>query len=670
MGLLNSRWYNGTMPHAQQIKLRTFGNKTNISFLTEIEGTIKADVPKSTQAVVNTHTTQIDSLNNELERVKKLEESTVSTVVTDKDFVVVEQTSNGYFEDVELKGRTLVNIGKFSELFAESGCTKLSNGVFRLESKNGACRFDSNRLKEPCTVMLIPNNKEPYTVHTMNGSANITVYGKQIGAFTTCLDNPEITRIRVYSESTSNTPIDMTMLILANKIDNFNYVNYFEGLESVGEGTDEIVVSSVSNGIVYENIPTKKGSYISDTGVFEPNSNATAFDYLEIVPGITYGIFTSKYTTIAHRVCYFDKDRKFVESELLNSIPSKFKVDDRKVRYIAGHFATNTYDSELKMNIFIKDDKSISQTDKKQPLFLDDADNTWKKPILDELSTVKKGSDGKYRYYKRGEKVVLDGSENWKYHSSKENTSFFQLVVNNFNLPTNDNIIAPIINDKFKNVAGNTGFNNDIECIYLDSRKNLSIRMSKSKLETQDVAGFKKWLQANPVTVVYQLHEEKVYECTNIDLITYANETNYIVKSGVLSPKTTLKVHSNIGNVVNLLQKKVSLLESNINGYMVTQNRLQLNSTYSADQSNFRINVSVVNGREFEVELDYDLLKLIKANVLVGRDNYDRIKIEEILDFYVGIGKIDYCMWDEIWLIMELQHNPPIEEAPQDEVIK
>ena len=35
------------LPHDQQIKLRTFANKTNISFLTEIEGTIKAQVPKS-----------------------------------------------------------------------------------------------------------------------------------------------------------------------------------------------------------------------------------------------------------------------------------------------------------------------------------------------------------------------------------------------------------------------------------------------------------------------------------------------------------------------------------------------------------------------------------------------------------------------------------------------
>ncbi len=98
------------LPHSQQVKLRTFASKTNISFLTEIEGTIKAQVPKSLGATVNTHTEQINNLNKELDRVKKLEESTVSTVTTESDFTTVEATSNGYFEDVKLEGKTLVNL--------------------------------------------------------------------------------------------------------------------------------------------------------------------------------------------------------------------------------------------------------------------------------------------------------------------------------------------------------------------------------------------------------------------------------------------------------------------------------------------------------------------------------------------------------------------------------
>lgn len=50
------------MPNNQQVKLRTFANQTNISFLTEVEGTIKADVAKSISASVNSNTQEISDL--------------------------------------------------------------------------------------------------------------------------------------------------------------------------------------------------------------------------------------------------------------------------------------------------------------------------------------------------------------------------------------------------------------------------------------------------------------------------------------------------------------------------------------------------------------------------------------------------------------------------------
>ena len=102
---------------------------------------------------------------------------------------------------------------------------------------------------------------------------------------------------------------------------------------------------------------------------------------------------------------------------------------------------------------------------------------------------------------------------------------------------------------------------NDIEGMFINYNKDCILRVNKAKLPTQDIEGFKQWLQANNVTVVYQLAQEKIYECTNIDLITYANETNYIVECRAIAPKTTLKVHNNISNVVRTLQEKVSLLE-------------------------------------------------------------------------------------------------------------
>ena len=439
------------LPHDQQVKLRTFANKTNISFLTEIEGTIKAQVPKSLGATVNTHTEQINNLNKELDRVKKLEESTVSTVTTESDFTTVEATSNGYFEDVKLEGKTLVV-------------------------------NSDNEVVEPGTEGAI--------------------------------------------------------------------------LKSVGQDVEEVSVASV-------------------------NSDET-------------------------------------------------------------------------------------QSDKKRLLFYNNETQTWEKPILREWDSIEKHSDGKYYYHQRSGEVVLNGSEEWgEFPKPFENTIAFQLHMPLVKHTTDVGIVA----DKIQGVSHLKVNNEDVEGISLwDSQSFIRFRINKSKLSTQDVQGFKQWLQANNVTVVYQLAEEKVYECTNIDLITYANETNYIVESGVLSPKTTLKVHNNISNVVSLLQKKVSILESNITNYMIIQNRMQLASTYSADSVTFKVDYFSLCGDE--ENYDEDLYNLILNNILVGKDNYNYDKMFTMILDYASWNQISWEQFDILVGLMDIQHNPPVEELPTEDIIE
>ena len=103
-----------------------------------------------------------------------------------------------------------------------------------------------------------------------------------------------------------------------------------------------------------------------------------------------------------------------------------------------------------------------------------------------------------------------------------------------------------VFSDKFSYNILNT-----IEHVRLSgSSGKLIINISSAKLSSQNIQGFKTWLQANPVTVVYELAKEEVYECTNLDLITYSNETNLIVNSGAIQPKLNLKVLSYVSNVV------------------------------------------------------------------------------------------------------------------------
>lgn len=433
------------LPHDQQVKLRTFANKTNISFLTEIEGTIKAQVPKSLGATINAHTTQISNLNKELDRVKKLEESTVSTVETESDFTTVEATSNGYFEDVKLEGKTLIV-------------------------------------------------------------------------------NSEGIEVEAGTEGAT--------------------------LKSVGQDVDEIVVSSV-------------------------NSDNT-------------------------------------------------------------------------------------KSDKKRLLYYNSETQSWEKPILREWDSIEKHSDGKYYYHQRSGEVVLNGGESWSIQSggTLTNSLLFQASIVNSVIETNGYISPKLLCDKFniKNHA-NTYVIDEEAIANVQNLSAIRIRINKSKLSTQDTQGFKQWLQDNNVTVVYQLAEEKVYECTNIDLITYANETNYIVESGAIAPKSILKVHNNISNVVSLLQKKVSVLESNIKASQEVQDMMILET----DMRMLDIELALMEFMPMTLNLGgSDMLRsatyfnFLKNHII--NETYEKEYLENVMNKYLATGRINQDEYDELYKML----YPPV----------
>ena len=568
------------LPHDQQIKLRTFANKTNISFLTEIEGTIKAQVPKSLGATVNTHTEQINNLNKELDRVKKLEESTVSTVTTESDFTTVEATSNGYFEDVKLEGKTLVNL--VNDVKGASKQTLVADGT----NKNiiyKTCRALEVG-KEYTFIAYISRNTlqgngSLYLANSYTTKPNISIPVQSTGIIAEKIVISDTHTDRGYHQlaitsGVTSGEIDIDYYMILEGDHTQNPPSYFEGLKSVSDGVDEIVVSS--------------------------NNNQ----------------------------------------------PKQIKT---------------TYDNSITTTI----DNPNYQSDKKRLLYYNEETQAWEKPILRQWDSIEKHADGKYYYHQRSGEVVLNGSddEGWSVNNSlsSDNGKTF-----NSNKIIDTLVTGTTIADKFPSTSYADLAKKDYEFI-TNNTVNWFIKITPNKLITQDIQGFKQWLQTNNVTVVYQLAQEKVYECTNIDLITYNGETNYIVESGVLSPKTTLKVHNNISNVVSLLQKKVSLLESNITKYMITQNRLQLSSTYSADSVTFKVDYAVYSENRSQENYNTDLYNLILNNILVGKDNYDYDHMFNIIMDYASWSQISWDQFDILVGIMDLQHNPPI-EPPIEEV--
>ena len=609
------------LPHDQQVKLRTFAGKTNISFGCEIEGMIKAQVPKSLGATVNTHTEQINNLNKELDRVKKLEESTVSTVTTESGFTTVEATSNGYFEDVKLEGKTLANIVTTYDTsrFSLRNAIKQEDSYFKLQY--GATVNDSYVIPRHGVHLYKPNTT--YTI-IVDIKENTTETFLGISAINSCIDSTTIskkdfTNLTGISTITFKTRDDITISDKGmrptyalyfgiwkdggdlSKHITFRYwvlegdhtqnpPSYFEGLKSVGQSAttseddvDEMSVESVDGGInnrdnSFTEINISTGLETIDRTIITTGLNCISADdgkvYLYKNGDRCSNIVTRR---------YYSKNKVYLGVTYTND-----------AYYVRFRFlnASGNYEGDISEYKVINSTMKESQADKKRLLYYNTETQMWEKPILREWDSIEKHTDGKYYYHVRSiEEDYVEGDE----------------------------IVTDYITDM--------------------------------------------------TTTVKPLSQEKIYECTNMDLITYNGETNYIVESGAIVPKTTLKVHNNISNVVSLLQKKVSLLESNVTSYMTTQNRLMLASRYNSDAVSFKVDYAVCSENMSQENYDTDLYNLILNNILVGKDNYDYNHMFNIIMDYASWSQISWDQFDILVGLMDIQHNPPIEEIPTDDEI-
>ena len=331
-------------------------------------------------------------------------------------------------------------------------------------------------------------------------------------------------------------------------------------ITSVGDGADEIVVSSV-NKLGYRHNIAVAG--LSPYGIA---SNGVSYVLEDIEVGnLVVNNFKNSERMVVATYDSLELGTPAIERfELPKTIGKQVVKISRKAKF-ALLYLSPVYNETTKGYIY-------QEQDKKRLLYYNNETQAWEKPILRQWDSIEKHADGKYYYHKRSGEVVLNGSENWLlYDTNKINTMSFKL------LKLDVNPSALVISDKFNyNPISYLTF--DEEAIKVATSETLLyINILKSKLSTQNVTGFKQWLQANNVTVVYELAQEEVHECTNIDLITYANETNYVVNSGAIVPKTTLKVMTNISNVVRELQIKVSTLENYIQYVMLDALKNALN---------------------------------------------------------------------------------------------
>ena len=327
-------------------------------------------------------------------------------------------------------------------------------------------------------------------------------------------------------------------------------------LKSVGDDATEIKLESIDNGNIYNDKYISNFRIGSDgTPVSANGHNLT--DFLKIYD------FEKYYITSLGSEIYlatYDKNKKFIKRYVNAKV---FNVDKNE-EYI--RFSANANLSNLIISPTLNNSKKVKINTKK--VLYKDTDNTWKKPILREWDSIEKHSDGKYYYHKRTDIYNALSTNNyikWNPSQTNETSKFGVSGLNNIYQKGVYFIVDYMICDKINvpNITPNNFSKSDIEGVSTwDNNIQIVFGINKNKLQTDDVAGFKKYLENNPIQVFYKMKNEEIYECYPIDLISYDNKTNYSIECGPIYPKTTLKVNSYLGNVVSILKDKVSYLEN------------------------------------------------------------------------------------------------------------
>ena len=674
------------LPLNTQIALNSFFGTTHVYMESgEVEGTIKCKIPKSLGATVQTLNNKTDILSDRIEVIEGLKDSQNMKYETDKGYLVCKETKNGVIDDLKIEGKTLVNLSTLKD----KTLLNASNDERRLD-------FNTSMFKASTDYTLIMNvgnvanatrslfiqwdfiddsASKFNTISNVSSLANSTVVFK----FRQDILPSKLKRVylSLHIDDSTSCTCEIKDCIVLEGDHTQNPPSYFEGLMSVGQDVDKIEVLSRKEDGNLLDIKEVKGFFGSSPSY---NEGIITGGYgIEIHPNnlfLTKGtyIFSFEldrktdsvvdYYTIAF--CGYNSENilgNIVINTLNNGICTKTIIIDRdiNVKYIkfdCRSQRTNTTVSNICLSKTSNHTYTPHQSNKKQILFYNE--NGELEPIqeLHEWDSIEKHSDNKWYYHKRSGKVVLNGSEsNWNVNTQTDTTMRFEINMVSKNMAGNRN---PIICDKF-----NLLFNYELNCVEEGvftsiAGSTLFLNISKSKLSSLDVEGLKQWLQDNNVTVVYQLAEEEVYELAPLHLDSYANETLILCNSGAISPKMEFSITSHINELVKAYGERINLLEEKVYKYMVTQNRMQLASTYSADSVTFKVDYFSLCGDE--ENYDEDLYNLILNNILVGKDNYNYDKMFTMILDYASWNQISWEQFDILVGLMDMQHNPPVEE--------
>ena len=356
---------------------------------------------------------------------------------------------------------------------------------------------------------------------------------------------------RRYSEPVKGESVNYNIKInlLEGDYTNLN-IPYFRGMVSTGDTIDNNSLS------IYQ---TNK-NLINDTIIFERNKAVNEFgedytlpnyglsNYIQVEGGQTYSYKNTQGYIYGVKIIQYDSNFKYLGQNFIDSGVIKLKDSTRYIRinlYIP-HTSVEDFmtygqlEKSSKHTDYTKGVYSITNINLKEPL----------RSINDTKDVLKKIKNEWYIERKCSE-VKFDGSddEGWILNTSHdkifEDYIVFHQLIGRKNAISDKFPVDLISNAPYEHIRVTDSYT----FIYIE----------KSRLESLDLNGFKKWLSQNPINLVYELNES-VYEKVDFNYEVLESEDLLNINSKSLIP-ATMKVK--VDRIINKSNEAIEQALSN-----------------------------------------------------------------------------------------------------------
>lgn len=261
-------------------------------------------------------------------------------------------------------------------------------------------------------------------------------------------------------------------------------------------------------------------------------------NYIEVKPNLSYIISASDNSVAGRRVNFYDKDKNFVETgryeNLIITVPNNNKIF---------YMRTNA-DLSIKSSYQIEQGTVATSYEPYKTNIL----YTPEEVVLRSFNGVKDTLNLMTgEYVQRIKEMVLNGNETYKSVTyTHNNTNLrFDLHLDDIKTMTHDGLLCDKLPVFTREMTPEGKHTKSYIAGHADSSR-LVIVIEKSKLQSENIEGFKAWLQSNPLTIQYELKTPivKTVDLSDNHVYSYKGTTHYSCSSeeGSLVPTLSVKV--------------------------------------------------------------------------------------------------------------------------------